>query len=290
MENNFYRANSFEVVGTLKDADVRTGVMKSGQEYVSVNATVTSSIKGETNEFEIRFFSSKVTKDGKESQLYKTYSDMKNYIGKRISVNGDIRENRYKSTRTNQMVSSQQLNGRFVRPANDSLADKGTFELGGFIVKSPVEKTNKDGEVYRYDVVLGQSNYTGNGMSMFTLNIDPSDRPIIAGVEGYDIGCTVKLNGELHFVNTTIIREDENSGFGEATVRTYTSKSHNFFIKGGSNPIDDDTSYTDEAIKKFINDYKARDVELSGGEMSTTPAAPATESKPKVTRRQASLI
>lgn len=287
--NNLFRENAFEVVGTLKSADIRTGNRKSdGQEYVSVDAVVESSLKGETNEFEINFFSNKLTREGKENQLFVTYNKMKNFIGKKVSISGDIRESRFKSIKTNQMVSSQKLNGRFIRSAADGTPDKATFTLGGFIVKTPVEKTDKDGNVYRYDVVLGQSNFNGDNMSMYTLHIDPSDRPIIAGVEGYEIGNTVRLNGDLNFINRVVTQESEDTSFGSGTVRTFTNRIHNYFIKGGSNPIDGDSAYSDEVIKTLINAYKARDVELAGvGDNKSAADKPIA---PKPSKKQMSLI
>lgn len=289
--NKLYRENTFRVIGTLTNADIKTGTRKdNGQEYVSVNMTVNSVINGKTNEYEISLFASRLTSEGKESQLFINYTKLNELVNKKVDVSGEIRENRYWSTNLGQMVSTQQLSGRFVRGVADSTTDAATYTLGGFIVKTPVEKTNKAGEVYRYDVTVGQSNYSGTGMSMFTLHIDPNDRNIISGVEGYEVGDTVKLNGDLLFTVEQVTVEDNNSAFGQGVARTFTNRQRNFFIKGGSNPIDDETAYTRENIKTLIDAYKANDIRLSEGAKSDAADAPVVSEQPVVTRRQTSLI
>lgn len=292
MENKLFRTNTFKVVGRLLNTDVRTGTLKSnGQEYISIDVTVQSTIGGKNNEFEISLFANKLTKDGKPSQLYTSYSKLPELVNKKVEISGDIRENRYFSSNLNQIISTQQLNGRWVRGVADSSTDEATYELGGFIVKSLVERQNKAGEVYRYDLTIAQSNYAGNGLSMYTLHVDPSRRDILAGVEGYNVGDTVRLNGNLNFtVETVTAASNNDGGFGEPVTRTYTNKQKNFFIEGGSAPIQDDTAYDNVTIKTLIDAYKANDVALTAkGSTSTSSAAPVVEDAP-VTRRQTSLI
>ena len=292
MENKLFRTNTFKVVGRLLNTDVRTGTLKSnGQEYISIDVTIQSTIGGKNNEFEISLFANKLTKDGKPSQLYTSYSKLPELVNKKVEISGDIRENRYFSSNLNQIISTQQLNGRWVRGVADSSTDEATYELGGFIVKSLVERQNKAGEVYRYDLTIAQSNYAGNGLSMYTLHVDPSRRDILAGVEGYNVGDTVRLNGNLNFtVETVTAASNNDGGFGEPVTRTYTNKQKNFFIEGGSAPIQDDTAYDNVTIKTLIDAYKANDVALTAkGSTSTSSAAPVVEDA-HVTRRQTSLI
>lgn len=291
MENKLFRTNTFKVVGRLLNTDVRTGTLKSnGQEYISIDVTVQSTIGGKNNEFEISLFANKLTKDGKPSQLYTSYSKLPELVNKKVEISGDIRENRYFSSNLNQIISTQQLNGRWVRGVADSNADEATYELGGFIVKSLVERQNKAGEVYRYDLTIAQSNYAGNGLSMYTLHVDPSRRDILAGVEGYNVGDTVRLNGSLNFtVETVTAASNNDGGFGEPVTRTYTNRQRSFFIEGGSAPIQDDTAYDNVTIKTLIDAYKANDVALTAKGSTSTSAAPAVEDAP-VTRRQTSLI
>jgi hypothetical protein len=215
-------------------------------------------------------------------------------FSKKVEVDGEIRENRYYSTNLNQLVSTQLLNGRFVRGVADSTVDVATFVVGGFLVKTPVEKRNKKDEVYRYDVTLGQSNYAGNGMSMITLHIDPNRRDVVSGVEGlYNVGDTIQFTGSLVFKTEVVTVEDANTAFGAPVTKTYTNRQSNYYIEGGSNPLADERAYPQDVINTLIAAYKAHDVELQSAAASkdsgSAPAA-SVAATPVVTKRQTSLI
>jgi len=286
------RTNSFKIIGRLVAADMKPGNRKSdGQGYISGTATIVSNIEGADNTFEIRFYSAAKTADGKVSQLYTSYSKMPELVGKKIEVTGEIRENRFYSKSGNQLASSQQLSGRFVRGTTETATDEAVFEIGGFVVEELKEKTNKDGEIYRYDIAIGQSNYKGDMMSKFVLHVNPTDRPIIEGVKGYHVGNTVKVNGKLNFIVKTVTAEAKNEGgFGEPVVRTYTNKISNFFILGGSSVISDPLvgAYPSDVIRTLVSAYKAHDVEIENA--AKEGSSPVVDSEPVVTSRQASLL
>jgi hypothetical protein len=295
MENKLLRENSIKIVGKLTDAQVTLGNRKdNGQGYVSVDATIESVIGGVSNEFKVGFYASQMTKEGKISKLYESYSRLPELVGKKVEVDGEIRENRYYSTNLNQLVSTQLLSGRFVRGVADSTVDVATFVVGGFLVKTPVEKRNKKDEVYRYDVTLGQSNYAGNGMSMITLHIDPNRRDVVSGVEGlYNVGDTIQFTGSLVFKTEVVTVEDANTAFGAPVTKTYTNRQSNYYIEGGSNPLADERAYPQDVINTLIAAYKAHDVELQSAAASkdsgSAPAA-SVAATPVVTKRQTSLI
>jgi len=286
------RTNSFKIVGRLSSVDMRPGNRKSdGAGYISGSAVVVSSLGGADNTFEIRFYTSQNTKDGKVSQLYNSYSKMSELIGKKVQIDGEIRENRFWSKSTNQMASAQQLSGRFVRGVSETTADEATFEVGGFIVEELKEKVNKDNEIYRYDVAIGQANYSGNMMSKFTLHVNPSDREIINGVKSYRVGDTVRVNGDLNFIVKVVTSTAKNEGgFGEGITRTFTNKISNFFIQGGSSVITDSAqgAYPSDVIRSLVSAYKAHDVELMNA--AKDGGSEAVEEASVVTSRQTSLI
>ena len=294
-ENKLLRENSIKIVGRLTDAQVTLGNRKdNGQGYISVDTTVVSEINGVSNEFKVNFYTSQLTKDGKQSKLYDSYSKLPDMVGRKVEIDGEIRENRYWSTNLNQLISTQLLAGKFVKGVVDTAVDTATFVVGGFLLKTPVEKRNKKDEVYRYDVSLGQSNYAGNGMSMITLHINPAHREIVNGVESlYGVGDTIQFTGSLVFKTEVVTVEDENSAFGTPVTKPYTNRQSNFYIEGGSNPVTDERAYSPEVAAALINAYKAHDVELQNAASSTKPVAqPAvsTNTAPTVTRRQTSLI
>lgn len=285
------KTNNFKVVGNLIACDMKTGNRKSdGKGYIMGKATVISNIGGADNEFEISFFANQLTADGKESQLYLSYSKMNELIGKKVEVTGSLRENRYYSTKTEQMMSIQQLNGKFVKGVSSTVADTATYEVSGFVVEAMKEKTNKEGVIYRYDISLGQANYSNTSMSRFVLHVDPSDREIINGVRNYQIGQTVSLRGNLNFIVKTVTKEDDlTGGFGEPAIRTFTNKIHNFFINGGSAPVPTEKGgYPSDVIHTLVEAYKANDTKLMND--AKTNNTVVAEEKPSITSRQTSLI
>lgn len=285
------RKNSIKIVGKLTDVQTSTGNRKdNGQGYITVDATVASTFNGVENEYKINFYTSQLTKEGKPSKLYESYSKLSEMVGRKVEIDGEIRENRYFSTNLNQMISTQLLTGRFVRGVVESTPDTATFSIGGALVKMPVEKRNKKDEVYRYDVTIGQANYGGDNMSMITLHIDPNHREILAGVENtYQVGDTVQFDGTLSFKTETITVEDKNTAFGAPVTKTFTNRQNNYYIESGSNPIVGDCAYTQDVLTTLIGAYKAKDVELQSS--AATAAAPmVSKAAPIITKRQTSLI
>ena len=188
-------------------------------------------------------------------------------IGKKIEVTGSIRENRFFSESANQLVSSQQLSGMWVKGVVETTADTGTFSLGGFLGRAVQERKNKNDEIYRYDMVIVQSLY--------------------------QVGDTFKVEGSLKFtVKEETVQEE--TGFGKPITKTYKNKQKNFYVTSGSNVIyDEGKAYDVDVIKSLKAAYDAKDVELMSAkkEVAKTTAAPAPVSAaPQVTKRQASLI
>lgn len=290
---NLFNNNRFGIIGTLKEADVKTSTrVSNGQEYVSVNAVISSIIGGVENEFEVSFHASRLTSTNTESQLYLSYIELPNLIGKKVDVSGSIVENRFWSKRANQIMSSQSLSGRFVRLVSDNSVDKADFEIGGFVVSTLEEKINKQGEVYRYDLSIGQSNYRGDSMSKIVLHIDPNQYEIINGVRQYNLTDTVKVNGRLNFFSEQHVVE-EDSAFGTGVKKVYVNKTKNFFIEGGSPVITGEGAYSKPIINALTSAYKAKDLEIQQKAQTTTTTRKTvepTEAETPLTSRQVSLI
>lgn len=294
MATSLFRANYFTVLGKLEKVNVTKGNQTSdGKPFVSVEAVISANLDGRLNEFPIRFYASQFTQDGKESQLYLTYVDMPNLVGSTLEVNGEIRENRFWSAKGNQMVSAQQLNGKFIRAVPDSSVHQATFEIGGFIVNELVEKTNKANEIYRYDLKLGQSNYNGNGLSVFTLHINPTDKDIVTGVKNWKAAQTVKVTGQLRFYSEQHEVIDDSNAFGAPRTRVITNNYKYFYIDGGSNPFksDDEGFYTSEDVRDLISVYKSKDLEIqSKASTKKDQENSVVEEATKITSRQTSLL
>ena len=287
----FLKTNQVTITGKLVEAIVKTGFDKNNKAYASVDATVSCMLNGQTNVFEINFYSKEMTAKNEVSKLYTSYTKMPELKGRKVEISAEISENRFWSANLGQIASSQKLVGKFIKGVLETEADKALFEVGGFIAKELVEKVNKNNEIYRYDLVLGQANYNNTGMRGITLNIAPTDRELVAGAKTYATGMTVFVKGRLESIEQQVTVEDENSGFGEKIVRVYTNKLKGFYITGGSKPITDPEkgAYDMVTIKGLIDAYKAKDIELMNA-AATDNADEAVEKAAPVTTRQTSLI
>lgn len=287
------RTNNIKVVGRLISTDLKEANRKdNGQGYISGTITVQSVFGGSTKEFEISLYANAQTQAKQPNKLYISYSKLPELVGKKVEVTGELRENRYWSTNAKQLVSAQQLSGRFIRGVSESTEDEAKYELGGFVVTTLTERKNKEGEIYRYDLQLGQVNYSGNALSIFTLHVQPSDTEIIRGLQNmYHAGDTVLVNGILDYRVETVTRESANVGFGSGAVHTFTNRTRQLWIAGGSNVYtkEEDGKYSELAIRDLISAYKAKDVELAAKAKDGDKES-VVEDKPVITGRQTSLI
>lgn len=288
--------NSFHVVGTLVSVDSKIGTFKqNGHNYINATATVKSNINGQDNIFKIRFFSSDTKQDGTPNKMFNAYSSLeKNYKDRRISIDGSIRDNRFVG-KDGQMHASQSLEGKWVNAAGESEIDEATWTLGGFVAKDVEEKTNKNNEIYRYDFTIGQSNYKGDNMSLFTLHVAPGDNVILNGIRKYKVGDTITLNGKLNFIETVAVVEDKNNAFGDPITKTYVNHNNSYFITGGTNPITDPADpdkYNNQVISTLVAAYKASGTEIQQKAASSSKSAAPVETNeaPKPSARQTSLI
>lgn len=293
---DFNKTNIVRIIGTLESATTEIkNSSRDGHEYIIVNAVVSSVINGVRNEYDVRFMANKLTADKKINKLFEQYQGIETLIGKKVDINGSLRTNRFFSTRNNQIVNSQTIDGKFIHGTVESAIDVATFTITGFIAQLLTEKTNKEGKVYRYDIVIGQGNYANDCANLFTLHVDPTNSAVVKGItNSYKIGDTVQFNGALNFKVEHVTVEDKNSAFGEPLVRTYTNRQRNFYILGGSNPLTvEDGAYPSEIIQALIAGYKAKDVELSAAATSNASSDESDFSVPptkNVSTRQTSLI
>lgn len=287
------KTNQITIVGKLVSADVKTGFDKGGNSYVSTTAVIESVLDGVSNVFEVNFYSKEMTKDNKVSKLYTDYVNLPALAGKKVEVSANFRETRFWSTKNNQMASGMALSGRFVKGALPTANDEATFMVGGFILTALTERVNKNNEIYRYDLAIGQSNYNDTKMSKFTLHVDPSKPEIVRGARQYELGSTVLLKGVLHSIEESKTVESSSTAFGEPITKTYTNTIKSYFITAGSDPIKGEEAYSTEVIKSLVEAYKAEDAEIAAKAQNAAAEspAPAVENPaPAVTHRQVSLI
>ena len=291
MDNKFYRKNEFKVVGTLVSADVKLGNRKSdGAGYVVTTTVVKVDIAGQRpREFEITFKSNEKTVAGQPNKLYATYSSLPNLVNKKVEISGELSESRFWSDNSGQIISAQKLQGKWVKGVLPTAVDESSFAIGGFVVRELQEKLDKNKNIYRYDLMLGQETYAGsNKLQMITLHVDPTAAEVVRGVKNYQAGQTVMVTGSLVWYTEMVTRE-EDSAFGKIT-KTYPNTYKNCFIEAGSNPVKPEEGAFDAAtISSLIEAYKANDAVLMQGAEEKGNDQPVVNAAP-VTKRQTSLI
>lgn len=254
-----FKQNQINIVGILSKAEVKLGKMKEkGNDYVSVKAEVVSTFDGVDHTYEIEFFSSAVKADGKENKLYSIYSKMNELEGQTVQVSGSLRENLFYSSKTKEVSSSIKLIGRFINAAPSNTPHAGTFTLGGVILTTLGERTNKNQEIYKYDFKLGQANYNENNLSAFVVSVKPDAHDIIKGIRAqYPIGTAVSIHGVLDFIVTENTVEDKNIAFGQPVFRVYRNYSKNLYMTGGSKPLTDpEEIYAPDVLSELCAAYK----------------------------------
>lgn len=293
---DFAKTNSVSIVGRLIKCDLKTGNAKTdGRAYVSGTITVVSDLDGRDNEFTIDLFAYQQNNQGKESALYTKYIGLNNSLNQKVQVDGSLSVRRYFSTKANQLTSAQSINGRFIKNVAETTLDKAEFHLDGFVLNTLTEKKNKNNEIYRYDIKIGQSNYRGDNMIVYILNVDPSAREMVNGVQKMAVGATYELAGQLRsYTETQTIEHTGGSfSFGQPIVSTYVNTYRSYFITGGRD-ITGETAYNGEVVRNLIAAWKAEGVQIEtaaknrmeGAEKTSVPV----ENAAPIKNMQAALI
>lgn len=290
MENTKEQINKIKVTGTLVENKLTERVAKSGantgKSYITGDIVIKAMLDNEENLIPIRLYAFEQTKDGKPNQLFASYKDLANKVGRRITVSGSFGENRFWSEKSGEIASQQVINGRFINDASVSAPDEATFELSGFVARELVEKTNKEDEIYLHEIVLGQSNYDDSTASQFKLHVRPDALAIANAVrEQYIVGSTVHIYGDIRYTTQKITREVTDVAFGAPRANSFVVTNRAFFITSGENPIEGEGAYSMEDILRYKKAIAASDIEISRRAKSAAKpaAAPAKTAAKKGT-------
>lgn len=295
------KTNRIELVGTLARVDLETRYSdKMKQKYIRGEISIALTQNGRELLVPVMLSTNEFKKDGTANPFYESYSKLEDCIGKRYSVSGTLTENRFWSIKKGQLMSTNRIKGGTITLADSTMPDVARYSISGFLVSSLVEKKNKAGEIYAYEIAIAQANYNDTMAEVIRLNVEVNENDIVKGVNTYDVGATVALEGDIvAYVDEKVVETP--SAFGSAIVKTYRNKIINFPIKRGSAPITEEGRvYTNELRTMLIQAYKENDVKIVENAKSRDSAkestmsvmdAPAAEEKaPVVTKRQTSLL
>lgn len=246
------RTNKVYVVGTLlRIEDVREGE-KDGVKWIAGTAVV----KSGKNEIEFKYYSSAKTQEGKDNSKYASYLELKNRVGERVKVNGDLSGRVWYNEAQGQIINFNEVNAGFFNTPKPTDVDTATFEFGGFVTKPIHERYNEKEELIAYEMEVAQENYRGNNMQVVKFTVDKENREVYNAIaRAYTKDTTIFINGEINYEIVSIEKTEE-VAFGEPLVKVFSSTRKSFVIKAGANPIlDEGLKYSSEDIARLKNSY-----------------------------------
>lgn len=284
--------NIVRITGVLKEMEVKTGVTKTGKDYVSLKATIKADQevggKMEENEVVISSFANKIKNDGNPNGIYNTilgYADKFTSLdaaenpsdASRITVSGArLQENVwYDSTNQKLHENNFQISTNFINEARAGEEDGTEFELSGYIGKISPELDkdgNETGRLILKFVVVGWQG-SANCLNL----IAESDLAVQHIQTNWNEGDTVTLSGIIRSTYKVVTWTEE-QGFGEPKKRSRTESSKELIITSGCQcGLDEEKSYDTDDIKGALEQRKARNEELINASKKTAskPASKA---------------
>lgn len=287
MENKKETINKIRITGTLVENKLEERVAKSGanagKSFITGEIIIKAMLDNEENLIPVRLYAFEQTKEGKPNQLFASYRDLGNKVGRRFTISGTFGENRFWSEKNGEIASQQVINGRFINDASVSTPDEAIFELSGFVARELTEKVNKEDEVYIYEMVLGQSNYNDSSAYLFKLHVRPGDVSVANAVRAqYTAGMTVHLYGDIRYTTQTITREVTDVAFGAPRANSFVVTNKAYFITTGENPIEGESAYSLDDISRYKKAISAEDIEIAKkAKASAKPGTTAAKTAPK---------
>lgn len=263
------KENKVWITGELLEYGLETKVDKNGHEYISGQIVIKSIINGNEQLIPIDFYSRAVTQAGTPNKLFATYLAMENKVGKRITVQGEIQENRFFQENSGQVISYNRIAGRFVNDAKSNQEDTADFSFMGYVVAPIAERLDKEGKLLYHEIIFAEANYSGDFPIHVKLTVK-NEKIANKIAEIYPKGTTTKINGRYE-IETTSNEVSEETAFGEPMKRVYTSTFKHFVVSSGTEPTDKG-AYTPEYIAELEAAYAARGVEIESAARETVVA------------------
>lgn len=257
--------NDFKIKGYLKSKDLKIGDgKKPGTLTISGHIVVEyEDAQGNLNQHRISLFASDTTNAGTENKMFAGYKTILDQFvsvddvlakqGKRedadfIEVVGELSGNDYVSSKTNALISSTEIRGRFVNRIKD-VSDRTGSAIGniGVVVDSFIDEMNAEGEPTGRKHVRAYS--VGYGERVQELqNLVVGEDVAEAFESMYYPGASGVITIEpRHFATTTTVENSgEQVGFGKQMERAVTNWTNELFVTGGYNPWEDEAAVSEE--------------------------------------------
>lgn len=287
--------NEVIVTGTLEEVATEVKTDRNGKDYISGKIVVNcGEVDGKANLVDLRVFAYKMTKSGTTSKLFTSYESMEQYLHKRVTISGELREDNMFQQTTGKMNFYNALYVKFINTARSTEADGATFRFRGFIVRSIYERKDKEDNLIGYRMEIAQQNYNATRAQVLRFDVAKEDINIVNAIsDRYVVGSTVEINGMITYLTTTRVVKEE-VAFGEPNERTFVISEKMFRVTGGNEPYDESNpeAYSNEEVHKLVDAYKAycaERLEAAKNNLSEA-AAPTAKTAMQSAIRASSLI
>lgn len=253
--NEEKRGNILTVTGKVESTEIRKGTGTKGR-YVAG----TINIKAGEDVFIVNMYQGEKYGNGNDNPNFLAFQELVN--GQRISVSGNLTQNRYYSSENKEIRSSQRIDGRFINTPRQNDEDGLIFEYTGFVTSPIREITNAEGEIERYEFKLAQAKYRSEqGVDVIAFSVDPKNTSILNGIESnYTVGATARISGRGKSVIVTSQKPAQGL-FGEDVAPVSQSVFTAFFVAGGKHVLESQT-YTAEEIDFLTKATQDNDVAI----------------------------
>lgn len=259
MKNKVLKNNKFFVIGELVEYNLEVKADNEGREYISGDVVVKSKVKDQDVLLPIDFYSRAKKEDGTDNKLFNSYVALKDKVGQRVKIQGELRENRFFQEDTGQVISYTRMSGTFINNVRSNEEDKSYFTFVGYVVSPVSERLNQDGELIHHEIILAEENYSGEFPVYIKFSIE-SKKVAKTIDELYNKGDTVRVNGyyTVDVVEREIVHE---TAFGEPDKQVSVSSFRNIVITSGTYPLEEG-NYSQERIAELDKAYTERGLQI----------------------------
>lgn len=260
------KENKVWITGELIEYGLETKTDRNDNEYISGQVVVKSIIDGNEQLIPVDFYSRAITQAGTPNKLFAAYLAMENKIGKRITIQGEIQENRFFQEGSGQVISYNRLAGRFVNDARSNQEDRADFSFMGYVVAPIAERLDKEGKLIHHEITFAEANYSGE-FPIYVKFAVKNEKAVSTMANLYPKGVTAKVTG-IYEIQTESNEVEEETAFGEPIKKVFTSTYKNFVIVSGTEPTDK-SAYTHEDIVELDAAYAARGKDIESAARET---------------------
>lgn len=260
--------NQIDITGIVSEINIRD-IDKGDKKYVAGEVVVRVEEKGEVSEIPVGFISADKKKDGTANQNYARLQQLKDFNSiasagieeaTRVQIRGaKFTENLFMPQNGQEVLSSTKINSNFFTKINaTNYRPEAKFRIIGKIIQMSEEQKNVDGELEDTGRLIVRAAIVAYGDKVEVMKFIVENPDSINYIKiNWKEGDTVQMGGRIRYTQETV-EQEEDVGFGEADVRTYTRRTREFLIERGSaEALDEENSYSDADIKAGLARRKA---------------------------------